>query len=74
MDDGKTPRHWIDQYASNGFQWQQAQQNGCELFYRPLGLIEYAFDTDGRYLEGTHIKQSIMHLIPRLTSSISRPL
>ena len=45
--------HWLDQYASNYHEWHQAQNDGKNCFYRPLGIVETAFDSDGIYYEGT---------------------
>lgn len=44
--------HWLDQYANNHHDWHQTQNQGRYCFYRPFGLIEKAFDTDGIYHEG----------------------
>ncbi|GAB7352660.1 hypothetical protein MBLNU459_g3025t1 [Dothideomycetes sp. NU459] len=44
--------HWLDQYANNYHEWHEAEDAGRDVFYRPLGLIETAFDSDGLYYEG----------------------
>lgn len=44
--------HWLDLYGSDCYEWQRATQDGRTLFYRPLGLVEFCFDADGRYYEG----------------------
>jgi len=45
--------HWLDQYASNEYRWQRVANNvQTTTYYRPLGLVELAFDADGRYYEG----------------------
>ncbi|KAK4988074.1 hypothetical protein LTR50_004190 [Elasticomyces elasticus] len=44
--------HWLDQYGSEYHQWHKATYNGNTIYYRPLGLVEYAFDTDGTDYEG----------------------
>jgi hypothetical protein len=48
----QTGSYWLDDYASSRFQWQHAPFEKANRFYRPLGLVEYAFDADGRYHEG----------------------
>lgn len=54
--------HWLDQYANNYHDWHQAQDCGRSLFYRPLGLIETAFDSDGIYFEGRADVNASLHL------------
>lgn len=46
--------HWLDQYGNpDAHAWKTATtQDGHTTLYRPLGLVEYAFDSDGRYCEG----------------------
>jgi len=45
--------HWLDDYASPRFAWRERiATNGKRTIYRPLGLVEAAFDADGRYHEG----------------------
>jgi hypothetical protein len=44
--------HWLDQYASNYHKWHKAHDDGKHCFYRPLGIVETAFDSDGIYYEG----------------------
>jgi len=45
--------HWLDQYGnSNSHAWKTSTQDGHTKIYRPHGLVEYAFDSDGRYYEG----------------------
>ena len=44
--------HWLDQYASKDYQWQTLNQCSRTIYYRPLGLVEFMFDADGRYHEG----------------------
>ena len=44
--------HWLDNYGSKEYQWQSHEQNKRTVYYRPLGLVEYSFDADGRYYEG----------------------
>ena len=47
-------RHWLSQYASaTTHAWREAADDtGGTIYYRPLGLVEFAFDSDGRYYEG----------------------
>jgi hypothetical protein len=48
----QTP-HWLDQYGNSEVHaWKTSTQDDCTRLYRPLGLVEYAFDSDGRYYEG----------------------
>lgn len=44
--------HWLDAYANNYHKWHQVHVDGEYLLYRPLGLVETAFDNDGLYFEG----------------------
>ncbi|KAF2253558.1 hypothetical protein BU26DRAFT_515893 [Trematosphaeria pertusa] len=41
--------HWLSRYASNYHAWRTEQplRGGKKVFTRPLGLVEYSFDTDG---------------------------
>ncbi|KAM0705751.1 hypothetical protein Q7P35_007111 [Cladosporium inversicolor] len=45
--------HWLDQYGNaTSHAWKTSTHDGNTRLYRPLGLVEYAFDSDGRYYEG----------------------
>lgn len=46
--------HWLSQYgATSTHAWREVVDNaGNTILYRPLGLVEFAFDSDGRYYEG----------------------
>ncbi|KAM0695938.1 hypothetical protein Q7P36_004421 [Cladosporium allicinum] len=46
--------HWLDQYGNpDAHAWKTSTtEDGHTTLYRPLGLVEYAFDSDGRYYEG----------------------
>lgn len=44
--------HWLDRYASDFHKWRRIVKDGKAYFYRPLGLVETAFDADGEYFEG----------------------
>lgn len=57
-----TQAHWLDQYASSYHDWHKAQDGGKHLFYRPLGLVETAFDTDGVYFEGRADVNALLEL------------
>ncbi|KAI4737158.1 hypothetical protein E4T50_12342 [Aureobasidium sp. EXF-12298] len=54
--------HWLDQYASNYHQWHEAQDDGKHCFYRPLGIVETAFDSDGIYYEGRADVNALLEL------------
>lgn len=54
--------HWLDQYASKHHDWVQVQESGRPVSYRPLGLIETAFDSDGIYYEGRADVNALLHL------------
>lgn len=46
---------WLHRYANlQHYQWRRppASSSGRSTFHRPQGLVESAFDTDGRYFEG----------------------
>lgn len=44
---------WLRRYATGYHQWQKGlDQDGAVIFYRPLGIIESAFDADGTQHEG----------------------
>ncbi|KAI1147811.1 hypothetical protein F4825DRAFT_465394 [Nemania diffusa] len=45
---GHGARHWLDQYGKGYHAWAR-DGNG---FYRPCGLVETRFDSDGRYFGG----------------------
>lgn len=52
MSDTHTP-HWLDQYGNaDAHAWKTYTANGHTTLYRPLGLVEFSFDSDGRYYEG----------------------
>ena len=45
--------HWLDQYGNaDSHAWKTSTQDGRTKIYRPHGLVEYGFDSDGRYYEG----------------------
>jgi hypothetical protein len=46
-------RHWLDKYATNYAEWKLSDnEDGTQLFKRPLGLVETSFDSDGTYYGG----------------------
>lgn len=49
----RPPTYWLDKYGDQRFaQWQKAAFNGGRVLYRPLGIVEGFFDTDGTDFEG----------------------
>lgn len=44
--------HWLNRYALGFYQWKHVYQNGIRTHYRPLGIVEGFFDTDGTDYEG----------------------
>lgn len=47
------PAHWLDKYGDAQFStWQKAAYDGQRVLYRPLGIVEGFFDTDGTDFEG----------------------
>jgi hypothetical protein len=54
--------HWLDQYASNYHEWRKARIDGKHCFYRPLGTVETAFDSDGIYYEGRADVNALLEL------------
>ncbi|THX19286.1 hypothetical protein D6D17_01431 [Aureobasidium pullulans] len=57
-----TQAHWLDQYASNYHEWHKAQNEGKYCFYRPLGTVETAFDSDGIYFQGRADVSALLEL------------
>jgi hypothetical protein len=54
--------HWLDQYASNYHEWRKARIDNKHCFYRPLGTVETAFDSDGIYYEGRADVNALLEL------------
>ncbi|KAH6648455.1 hypothetical protein BKA67DRAFT_538491 [Truncatella angustata] len=55
--------HWLDRYAKNHHEWRpQQDQNGDSFWCRRQGIIESAFDADGRYYEGRADVTSLLRL------------
>ena len=47
--------HWLDRYGTNYHRWQQVPNKTTtisETWYRPIGIVESTFDTDGTDYEG----------------------
>ena len=44
--------HWLNRYAKGHPRWRSLHWNGTLLHYRPLGIVEGFFDTDGTDYEG----------------------
>ncbi|KAH9908515.1 hypothetical protein F4778DRAFT_717464 [Xylariomycetidae sp. FL2044] len=54
---------WPHFYRSPDYHWQHVrQQDGRTMYYRPLGLVESSFDSDGRYHEGRADIHSFLEL------------
>lgn len=53
---------WLDQYASDCFDWHSANVGDSVVYYRPVGLVEQAFDSDGRYFEGRADMNALLQL------------
>lgn len=60
------PFPWLAQYASNYHHWRVAEHDGKNVYYRPLGFVENAFDSDGIYHEG----RADVHAVIRLKAKI----
>lgn len=43
---------WLKRYATGYHQWGQACEQDAVVYYRPLGVVESAFDADGVYHQG----------------------
>jgi hypothetical protein len=44
--------HGLSRYANTYHSWKEDTLNGKNVFKRPLGVVEYSFDTDGTLFEG----------------------
>ena len=44
--------HWLHRYATGYHQWRSFKRDGSLFYYRPLGIVESFFDTDGTDFEG----------------------
>ena len=60
------PFPWLAQYASNYHHWRVAKHKGKKIYYRPLGFVENAFDSDGIYHEG----RSDVHAVLKLKAKV----
>ncbi|GAB7342578.1 hypothetical protein MBLNU457_g0754t1 [Dothideomycetes sp. NU457] len=63
------PFPWLAQYASNYHHWRIAERNGQKIYYRPLGFVENAFDSDGIYHEGRADVHAVVRLKARIQCS-----
>lgn len=53
MASARRSHDWLRQYGNTAeYQWHRATLGSRSVFRRPLGLVESAFDADGRYYEG----------------------
>lgn len=43
---------WLQRYATGFHQWKERVDQNAVVFYRPLGIVESAFDADGTQHEG----------------------
>ncbi|KAF2270662.1 hypothetical protein CC78DRAFT_528404 [Lojkania enalia] len=43
----KETENWVSRYAAGYHAWKTDQINGKKVYRRPLGLVEFSFDTDG---------------------------
>ena len=59
--------HWLDRYGSSEYKWRSFERNGRTTFYREVGLVEFAFDVDGRYFEGRADMNAELELEIRLS-------
>jgi hypothetical protein len=52
-DASRDGNHWLHRYANKShFAWQKLSRRNRTRYWRPLGLAEFSFDTDGRHYEG----------------------
>ena len=62
---------WSQQYGNAvEYRWRRKQIDGRSVFYRPLGLVESSFDSDGRYYEGRADMNNLIEL--KVKSSLSK--
>ncbi|KAK3071461.1 hypothetical protein LTR53_008578 [Teratosphaeriaceae sp. CCFEE 6253] len=52
MEDNDTGPPWLRRYASSEYEWRTTSVGGQTRLYRPIGLVESCFDSDGRYWGG----------------------
>jgi hypothetical protein len=57
---------WLRHYASKEYKWQSREHDTYTRFYRPIGLVESTFDSDGRYWEGRADINNLLELEVRL--------
>lgn len=57
------PEHWLARYANNYHAWTTTTtHNGQKAFTRPLGMVEFSFDTDGTEYGGRADMHSLLTL------------
>lgn len=57
------PEHWLVRYANDYHKWSTTTTtHGQQAFTRPLGLVEFSFDTDGTEYGGRADLHSILTL------------
>ncbi|KAK5127737.1 hypothetical protein LTR08_004218 [Meristemomyces frigidus] len=54
--------HWLSDYASKSFEWQNTRSHDQTTYYRRLGLVEACFDADGRHYEGRADLNALLEL------------
>lgn len=58
MEESASPDHWLHRYGNKEYySWRTLTnkvngRQGRTTYHRPLGLVESAFDSDGRFFEG----------------------
>lgn len=61
---------FLDRYATGFHQWRTTRHDGQYIHYRPMGVVESTFDSDGLYHEGrADIQYTITH---EVRSSLTR--
>lgn len=58
---------WLDRYRRNFHAWQRLQTESNNTFERRIGIVESAFDGDGRYFEGRADVTALLTLETRCT-------
>jgi hypothetical protein len=61
--------HWLAKYASNYHAWKKETLDGKQVYMRPLGLVEFSFDTDGSDYGGRADMNGLLALEIRHTLS-----
>lgn len=58
---------WLDRYRRDFHAWQRLGVDGSNTFKRRIGIVESAFDGDGRYFEGRADVNALLTLEVRCT-------